>query len=109
MRILRSNRLFLALAISAGVMLAADELPKGDTLLDKYVEATGGKAAYAKVHSDISTGTMEFKAMGMKGKLTSYGAEPNKRYVEIEMEGVGKMQEVTNGDMAWSLSAVQGP
>jgi hypothetical protein len=101
--------LFLALAVSAGFLVAADELPKGDTILDKYVEVTGGKAAYAKVHNDMSTGTMEFTAMGMKGKLTSFGSAPNKRYVEIELEGVGKIQEVTNGDMAWSLSAVQGP
>ncbi len=107
MRIIRSSRVLLALAISAGVLAAADELPKGDTILDKYVEATGGKAAYGKVHSDISTGAMEL--MGMKGKLISYGAEPNKRLVEIELEGVGKIQEGTNGDLAWSFSAMQGP
>ena len=109
MRIIRCNKVFLALAASAGVLAAADALPKGDTILDKYVEATGGKAAYAKVHNDFSTGAMEFPAMGMKGKLTAIGAEPNKRYVEIEMDGVGKILDVTSGDLSWSLSAMQGP
>ena len=107
MKVTRNYRIFLALAMSAGVLAAADELPKGDTLIDKYVEATGGKAAYNKVHTSISTGTLE--VMGQKGKLTTYAAEPNKQSVEIAFEGLGNMQEATNGDIAWSLSAMQGP
>ena len=97
----------LALAF-AGVLAAAD-LPKGETLLDKYIEVTGGKAAYAKIHSEIMTGTMEFPAMGLKGKLTAYSAEPDKQYWEVNLEGVGKMQEGVSGDIAWANSAMQGP
>jgi len=57
----------VAAFLAAGALAAADELPKTETILDKYIEATGGKAAYAKIHSEISTGTMEFAAMGLKG------------------------------------------
>ena len=53
---------------AAGVLAAADELPKAETILDKYVEVTGGKAAYAKIHAEITTGSMEFAAMGLKVK-----------------------------------------
>ena len=97
------------LAAAAGMLAAADDLPKAETILDKYIEATGGKAAYAKVHSEISTGTMLFGAMGLKGQVTSYSQEPNKQLVEIMIEGIGKISEGSNGDVAWSLSAVQGP
>jgi zinc protease len=100
-------RIGLALAF-AGVLAAAD-LPKGETLLDKYIEVTGGKAAYSKMHSQMMTGTMEFPAMGLKGKLTIYSAEPDKQYFEVNFEGVGKMQEGSNGDIAWANSAMQGP
>ena len=48
-----------AMALSVTLALAADELPKAETILDKYVEATGGKAAYQKHHSEISKGTLE--------------------------------------------------
>jgi len=104
----RSLRIGLALAFT-GVLAAAADLPKGETLLDKYIEVTGGKAAYAKIHSDMTTGTMEFKAMGLKGKITTYAAEPDKKYSEVLLDGVGKIQEGVNGGVAWSMSAMQGP
>ena len=100
-------RIGLVLAF-AGVLAAAD-LPKGETLMDKYIEVTGGKAAYSKMHSQMMTGTMEFPAMGLKGKLTIYAAEPDKQYFEVNFEGVGKMQEGSNGEIAWANSAMQGP
>jgi hypothetical protein len=107
---MRSFHLRLGLALAfAGALAAADELPKGDTILDKYVEATGGKAAYSKLHSQVVNGTTEFKTMGLKGKMTVYTAEPDKAYSEIELAGVGKIQEGSNGEIAWGYSAMQGP
>jgi hypothetical protein len=88
---------------------AADELPKAESLLDKYVEATGGKAAYEKIHNEVSTGTMEFVGKGIKGKVDTYRADPDKSYVEISIEGIGKIQEGSDGKVAWTLSALQGP
>ena len=108
-RSLAPHSLKISLALAFAGVLAAADLPKGETLLDKYVEVTGGKAAYAKIHSDITTGTMEFKAMGLKGKITTYAAEPDKKYSEVTLEGMGKMQEGRNGDVVWSLSSMQGP
>ena len=102
-------KLRIGLALAFGGVLAAADLPKGETLMDKYIEVTGGKAAYAKMHSQKVTGTMEFPAMGLKGKLTIVSAEPDKQYFEVEFEGVGKMQEGSNGEIAWANSAMQGP
>jgi len=90
-------------------MFAADELPKAETILDKFVEATGGKAAYAEVQGDIPTGTMTFAAIGLPGKLVSYSQAPDKRLIEITLEGIGKLSEGVNGDVAWSMNAMQGP
>jgi hypothetical protein len=52
---------------------------------------------------------MEFKAMGLKGKVTTYSAEPDKKYSEVVLEGMGKMQEGVSDGVAWSLSSMQGP
>jgi hypothetical protein len=70
---------------------------------------TGGKAAYAKIHNEVSTGTMEMAAMGIKGQLMAYQAEPNKELVEITIDGVGKVMEGTNGEVAWGMNPMQGP
>jgi len=104
----RTLTLSFSLAL-AGILGQAADLPKGDALLDKYVEVTGGKAAYAKVHSEKTMGVMEFKAMGLKGKVTTYAAEPDKKYTEVVLEGMGKMQEGAADGVAWSLSSMQGP
>jgi outer membrane lipoprotein-sorting protein len=93
----------------AVALCAADDLPKGETILDKYVEATGGKAAYAKVRSDVSSGEMAMGAMGLKGKMVMYSQAPDKRLMEVTIEGVGKITEGSNGDIAWSHNAMQGP
>lgn len=89
--------------------LGAADLPKAETILDRYVEATGGAAAYESHHNEIITGTMEMAAAHIKGKLTSYRAAPLKSYTDIDIEGIGKIQEGTDGVVAWSLSAMQGP
>jgi zinc protease len=98
-----------ALVFSGACVLAADDLPKAETILDKYIEVTGGKAAYLKSHSEIVTGTMEMAAMGVKGSITIYHAEPDLSYTEIEITGIGKVKEGSDGKIAWSLNPMQGP
>jgi len=102
------RHLSIGLLFAAG-LFAADDLPKGEAILDKYVEATGGKAAYAKLKSDIATGTMTFAAMGLTGNMVVYSQAPDKRSVEITLEGIGKIVEGSNGEIAWSFNAMQGP
>ncbi len=99
----------LGLMLSAAALYAADDLPKGETIVDKYIESTGGKAAYEKVKSDISTGSMTLGAMNLKGSMVAYSKAPDKRVVEVSFEGIGKMTEGVDGDLAWSMSAMQGP
>lgn len=106
----RSTWISVALLVSsAGALAAADDLPKADTILDKYVEVTGGKAAYAKIHNEVSTGTMEMAVMGLKGTMVSYMAEPNKRVAELALPGLGKMLDGANGEVAWAMNSIQGP
>ena len=105
----RIPRIGLALVLAACALAAADDLPKAENLLDKFIEVTGGKTAYGKLHNMVMTGTMEFKPMGLKGKLSAYATEPDKFYMEITLDGVGKIQNGSNGELAWGNSAMQGP
>jgi zinc protease len=90
--------------------LAADgPLPKGGAVLDQFLEATGGKAAYQKIHSEVSTGSFELTGKGIRGSVTSFKAAPNKIYLTIDLAGIGKMEDGSNGEIAWNRSALQGP
>lgn len=97
----------LVLTCAGARLRAADALPKAETILDKYIEVTGGKAAYQKIHSEIDSGSMELR--GMNGTMTTYKLAPDKVYTEVEFQGIGKIQEGSNGTVAWQNSAMQGP
>ena len=98
-----------ALACPSAIAATEEPLPKAENILDKFVEATGGKAAYEKIHNEKWTGTLEFLGKGIKGVITSYRAEPNKTYTRMEVAGVGAIEDGTDGETAWTLSVVQGP
>jgi outer membrane lipoprotein-sorting protein len=87
----------------------ADDLPKADTILDKNMEATGGKEAHQKVKNRVTKATIEISAAGLKGEITIYAAAPNKLYVVTELTGVGKIEEGSDGKVAWSVNPMTGP
>jgi len=101
---LRANIIIVAgiLAAAAAPGLIAADLPKAETILDKFVEVTGGKAAYAKVHSQIESGTFELPAMGIKGTMISYRAGTRSLLYRNRFPGIGKMQIGTDGKVAWT-------
>jgi hypothetical protein len=96
------------LLIPALRALGDDPLPKGETVLDQYVEATGGKAAYEKLKNRVSRGTFEVEGAGLKGKIVVNQAAPNKMATEIDFAGFGKVAEGTDGRVFWELSPVTG-
>ncbi len=100
----------LALAAAPGALEASDKaLPSGEKVLDAYVEAIGGKAAHAKLQNRVSKGTLEFAGMGIKAPIISYYARPNKHLTILESDAFGTIKSGTNGDVAWEMSAMQGP
>src|ERR1700757_4780405 len=96
-------------SIILSLLAAADTLPTGEAILDKYIEVTGGKAAYEKKISEVSTGVMEFTGKAVKAHIPGYQAAPNKSYTVVEIDGIGKMEEGTDGTVAWERSALKGP
>lgn len=102
--------LLAALIGFSNIAFAQDEpLPKAETILDRYIEVTGGKAAYEKRKNAVETGTLEFKAQGLKGSVTRYSAEPAEEYSVIEIDGVGKIEGGIDNGVAWEKSAIMGP
>src|SRR5450631_2122523 len=87
------NKLALALLFTTAPFFAADEaLPKADTILDRFVEAAGGKAIFEKHHNEVMHGNIEFAGRGLKGTMTLYQVEPDQSRAVIEIEGVGKIE-----------------
>jgi len=102
--------LFIAGVASAGFVRAQADapLPKAETILDGFVEATGGKTAYEKRKNDITTGTVDFSANGMKGTVVMYSDASNNAYMAMDLEGIGKIESGVYNGQAWESSALQG-
>jgi hypothetical protein len=92
----------------AALLLLAQSLPTGEAVIAKYIDVTGGQAAYDKVHSTISTGTVSMPAQGISGKVTMYEADPDKNYTAVDIPGIGLVEDGTDGTVAWEKSALQG-
>jgi Protein of unknown function (DUF620) len=101
---------FAALCTCALVQWAqAQSLPKGEEILDKFAEVTGEKDAREKIKNRVEKGTMEIGGVGIKGPLAIYSAAPNKMYFEADLAGFGKVEEGTDGTVAWGTNPATGP
>jgi len=104
----RFTRLIGAGAL-AGILAVAQPLPKAETILDRYVEVTGGKAAYEKHTRQTMMGTISFPEQGLSGKLTRYAMAPDKEYSVVELGPLGKIESGFNNGVAWEKSVILGP
>jgi hypothetical protein len=84
-------------------------LPAARTLIDRYVQAIGGRDAVLR-HSTIRyVGTFEMPAAGVKGDLSVVQAAPNKTAMTMTMPGMGQMSQGYDGTVGWSVNPMQGP
>lgn len=97
-----------AVLLTAIPAIAAPALPAAETILERFVEATGGKAAYEARKTEVVTGTVEFAAAGLKGSMESYFEEPGKFYMAMNLAGIGKIESGLIDGVAWENSVLQG-
>jgi len=103
---MNASRPFALFAVTAALCLAAD--PTGESLLQRYIDRSGGAAAYAKAKNMAMSGTVEMPAQNITGSVIIF-EEGEKSYTAMEFNGIGKIEEGYDGDTAWQNSALQGP
>jgi outer membrane lipoprotein-sorting protein len=86
----------------------AKDLPKAETVLDQFIEATGGKAAYEKFKNRSTSGTVEIPGANLKGKIKIFQAAPNQISVVTELGPAGKSTQATDGKSVWEISPITG-
>lgn len=86
-------------------------LPAGLTaekIMDKFVQASGGKAALANVKTTIQRGTITIAGQKIKGKFEGYIKRPNRIYTVQELENIGKFEGGYDGKLAWAKDPING-
>lgn len=102
----------LCLLAAPSVSWAEDDdskLPPAEKILDKTIEAQGGKAAFEKLNTRVASGTIEALGQGIKGSFTEYAAKPNNIRVVVEWQSLGKEEHGCDGELCWSNSEMMGP
>lgn len=87
----------------------AATLPSARSIIDRHIEAVGGRKAILAHTSSHATGTMTVAGAGITGVLDVYSAKPDKSLVKINLGGIGDVFEGFNGTHAWSVSPITGP
>jgi zinc protease len=109
--------LFLCLMLAFGAAVSAQdkpaaaqtpaakpsgELPTAEQIVNKFVQAIGGKAAVEKLTSREEKGTFELPAMGLSAPIVIYSKAPNKTVFTIDIESIGTVRRGYNGTTGWS-------
>jgi hypothetical protein len=96
----------LALATQAGAA-AAQQLPPATQLVEKYIEAIGGRATASRFASRHVTAEMSMPAMGMTMTMETWTSRPNRMLSKVGMSGM-TMASGFDGTVAWANSPMTG-
>ena len=94
-------------AACAAMSAQTPALPTVDQVLDKYLAAMGGQAAFDKITTRTAKATIEIPDMGITGAMTMTEKAPNKSLVIIEIAQM-TVREGTDGIVAWDENPQTG-
>jgi zinc protease len=80
---------------------AAAAMPTVDQVIDHYIQATGGRAAWQQALSRVSKGTIEVPAMNLSGTIEIYEKAPDRILSIIRVAGASFRQGF-DGTTGWT-------
>lgn len=100
----------LLMSLNAVSTRAAEEAfePKAAALLDRYVEVTGGAAAYDAIKTRVIKGEISLPVSGVTGTMFTVYEWPNRFYSEINTSA-GRQRRGSNGKTVWMIERAHGP
>ena len=99
----------LCLALALPLTAAAQQLPPARQVIDRYVEAVGGREAIARQKFRSMEAEMSMPAIGMTMPMKMVMAAPNRIVTTAEMPGAGTMRSGYDGSVGWQVNPMTGP
>ena len=85
----------------------AAEKAEAKKIIEKLIEAQGGRDALSKIRDMTSTGDIELIQFGMSGSVTMYQKEPDKMRMDMEIMGM-VITQAYDGETAWMTNPQTG-
>jgi hypothetical protein len=91
-----------------------DQVQIANQILDRYVDAVGGKEAIERVKSYKMKGHFEMAVLNVRGNLQVWAKDPKKSLTIIEFPGIPPLKKGDDGETRWVQTPVgtfsqQGP
>jgi len=90
-----------------GLILSPLSAQTAQDVLNKMIEAQGGRKAIEAVLDSTSTGAFELVQFAMEGSITMYQKEPNMMRMDMEVQGF-LMTQAFDGQVAWGTNPQTG-
>ncbi len=86
----------------------AGPLPDATALINECIRAQGGSDAAGNITSAMHSGTVVVPQLGLSGTFTIWQRNHRMVVQEAEINGLGRYQSGTNGDIGWSIAQQTG-
>jgi outer membrane lipoprotein-sorting protein len=107
----RKMRKFLTLGLLSlfvlGLLVSPGSSQDAKKVLEKVIEAQGGRKALESIKDSTSKATMDLTTMGMSGDVAMYMKEPNMVRMDMEFMGMAFTQAY-DGETAWMINPQTG-
>jgi len=97
-----------ALAVAGWAQEAKKPELTAEQVIEKSIEATGGRKAIEKVTSTVAKATLEIGPQRVPATLELYAKAPDKRLVITNLEGFGEVRQGCDGKGAWAQDPIRG-
>ena len=95
--------------LNGGISLAFGEIePAAKKIFESYAEFLGGEDAFQEIDTARLRMTMEMPGLGMNMERTVTFKSPDKVYVDVDIQGYGKMRQGFDGESGWAIDPIQG-
>jgi len=108
MRFRRSPILALALLVTAAASAQAQRLPRARDVVERYVEAIGGREAIARAQHRHTVTEVAMADVGIRMTVETFQARPNLIFVQMDVPGVGPVTSGFNGLVGWTVNPQYG-
>jgi outer membrane lipoprotein-sorting protein len=82
--------------------------PDAGSVIERYLEASGGRAHLSSIESLHATGTVTVPDQGLDGRIEVWLHADGRSRATLEIDGLGTVEEGTLPDLAWENS-LMGP
>jgi len=88
---------------------AGRALPNAEELIERHIFESGGAASYQTIRTQRVSGTLDYLSRGMVARTEAWSAPGGRYYQTVDIPGLGKQEEGSDGSVLWERSPALGP